>query len=343
MITEPKTDPALSTLLEAWVARTRLSWSQTAAAVSLGLLLLLVGAAYLDGVLTGPIDTSSWRNLLMAPAIVAYVLLVLPKLKQLRENAIAAFRPLVPLDDERFQRTLAGASVFNRRRELLALGAGAVAGVLLNRAWWPLIPFWMTVYFILASAIMYGLLGCFVYSSLSGTRLFRETNACALDVSVFELALLEPVGRWSLGVALSYVGGNTLSLIFIHQLALIVETAIIYGVLLLAPVLVFFLNMASTRRIMVNAKKQELKMVRESLVAASQALKEKAAQGEPEDMRVLLDRFTSWVAVEKRVREVPEWPYTTGIQRSMALSLLLPIAVGVSQALLTQAALRLLH
>jgi hypothetical protein len=99
--------------------------------------------------------------------------------------------------------------------------------------------------------------------------------------------------------------------------------------------------MVSARRIVVSAKRQELRIVRASLVAASRALKEKAAQGDPEDMSALLDRFTAWVAVEKRVREVPEWPYTAGIRRSLALSLFLPIAVGVSQALLTDVVLRL--
>lgn len=339
--TESTTVPTPSTMLEAWVARTRQSWPRIAVAVSLALILLSVGAAYLDGVLIGPIDTGYWRYLLMAPAIVAYVLLTQPELKRLRESAIKAFRPLVPLDDEHFHRTLGRAPMFNRRREGMALGIGAVAGVLLTRAAWAHFPFWTTLYVILAGATEFGLLGWFIYSSLSGTRLFREALARPLDVSVFEMALLEPIGHWSLGIALSYVGGNTLSLIFLPRPALIVETAIIYGVLSLTPVLVFFLNMVSARRIVVRAKRQELKMVRASLVAASRALKEKAAQGDPEDMSALLDRFTAWVAVEKRVREVPEWPYTSGIRRSLALSLFLPIAVGVSQALLTDVVLRL--
>jgi hypothetical protein len=156
------------------------------------------------------------------------------------------------------------------------------------------------------------------------------------------MALLEPIGHWSLGVALSYVGGNTLSLIFLPRPALIVETAIIYGVLSLTPVLVFFLNMVSARRIVVSAKRQELKTVRASLVAASRALKEKAAHGDPEDMSALLDRFTAWVAVEKRVREVPEWPYTAGIRRSLVVSSLLPAAAWLARSVLLEALIRLL-
>jgi hypothetical protein len=311
-------------------------------AVSLALILLLVTAAYLDGVLIGPLDIGYWRYPLMAPAMIAYVLLTQPQLKQLRESAIRAFRPLVSLDDECFHRLLGRAPLFNRRREWMALGVGAVAGVLLTRSAWQYFPFWTTLYVILATAIMWGLLGWVVYTSLSGTRLFSEANARTRDVSVFELALLEPIGHWSLGVALSYVGGSTLSLIFLPRPAMIAETAILYGVLSLTPVLVFFLNMVSSRRIMVSAKRQELKMVRENLAAASGALWERAGQGNSEEVTALLGHFAAWAAVENRIREVPEWPYTAGIKRSLALSLLLPIAVGVSQALLTDVLLRLL-
>jgi hypothetical protein len=233
--------------------------------------------------------------------------------------------------------------MFNRLREWLALGMGAVAGPLLTRAAWPHYPFWTTLYVILAAAIMFGLLSWTVYSSLSGTRLFSEANNPVEGINVFELAFLEPIGRWSLGVALSYVGGSTLSLIFLPRPAMIAGTAIAYTVLLLAPVLVFFLNMLGARRIVVAAKKRELRMVHDGLAAASEALKGEAAQGDPEEMSALLGQFSAWVAVEQRVKQVPEWPYTAGIRRGLALSLLVPIAVGVIQALLTEVVLRLVQ
>jgi hypothetical protein len=114
-------------------------------------------------------------------------------------------------------------------------------------------------------------------------------------------------------------------------------------VLTLAPVAVFFLNMMSARRIVVNAKRQELEMVHNGLAAVSRALKEKAVQEDPAQICALLDRFSSWVEVENRVREVPEWPYTAGIRRGLALSLLLPIGVEVGQELLKVMALRLVE
>jgi hypothetical protein len=49
------------------------------------------------------------------------------------------------------------------------------------------------------------------------------------------------------------------------------------------------------------------------------------------------------VAVEQRVKQVPEWPYTAGIRRGLALSLLLPVVVGVMQGLLAEAILDLVR
>jgi hypothetical protein len=340
MATKSKTVPTPSTMLEAWVDRTRRSWVLIAVAASLVLLLLLFTAAYLDGVLIGPINLDYWRYALMSPAMVAYVLLTHPKLKQLRESAIRAFRPLIPLDDEHFRRTLSKAPLFDRRREWLAVFIGAAAGVLVTRAAWPYYQFWTTLYLIMASAIMFGLLGWLAYTSLAGTRLFPASLVRSPDLNVFDMAMLEPIGRWSLGVALSFVGGITLSLIFLPRPARIAGTATMYAILILAPVLVFFLNMVSTRRVIVHAKKRELRMVRDHLAATSRALREKAADAGQEEMSSLLGIFSAWVAVEQRVKAVPEWPYTATIRRSLAVSLLLPIAVGVGQALLTDTILR---
>jgi hypothetical protein len=342
MATESKTLVAPSTLLEALVARTGLTWRGIALAAGLVLLLLSVGAAYVDGILTGPIS-SGYRYLLMAPVLVPFLLLTQPPLRRLREGAIDAFRSLVPLDDEQYYRTLGRAPMFNRLREWVALGIGAVAGPLLTRAAWPFFPLWTKAYVILAGAVLFGLLGWSIYSTLSGTRLFSEANTRPEGVNVFELAFLEPIGRWSLGVALSYVGGSTLSLLFLPQPAQTVETVLMFGLFLLAPVLVFFLNMMSARRIVVRAKRQELMMVHDGLAAVSRAMKGGAAQRDPEEMSALLGQFSAWVAVEQRVKQVPEWPYTAGIRRGLALSLLLPVVIGALQGLLAEALMGLVR
>jgi hypothetical protein len=60
-------------------------------------------------------------------------------------------------------------------------------------------------------------------------------------------------------------------------------------------------------------------------------------------MSALLGQFSAWVAVEQRVKQVPEWPYTAGILRSLALSLLLPAILGALQGLLAEALMGLVR
>lgn len=340
MAEEPSAATTPTTLVEELVERTGLSWGQLASAVGLGLVLLLVGTAYLDGVLPGPFSYELWSGGLMAPVLIAFVLLIQPSVKRLRESAIKAFRPLVLLDDEGFNRMLAEAPLFNRRSEWLAIGLSLAGILLLTRPWdlggpfWARGSGWHVPYEVVSEGLLWGLLGWFAYSSLASTRLFSQLRRHTADVNVFELEFLEPIGRWSLGIALAFMGGNTLSLLFLPWSSLSIEIILIYIPLILVPVLVFFLNMMSTHNVIVEAKEREMKMVRDGLVAASQRLKLRAPRDELEDMAEAFATFTSWVAVENRLREVPEWPYTRSILRSLVASAVVPVAVLVAQGVL---------
>jgi hypothetical protein len=306
--------------------------------VGLALLLFLVATAFLAGVLTAPFDADFWRVGLLHAAIVVYILLILPVLERLRDDAINAFRPLARVDDDDFEHELAVAPMFNRRLEWLALGGGTVGGLLLLRPWgysgmsgtWLSLgtrPEWLMLYALVAGGLWSGLIGLGIYSSLSGMRLFTRLQHHPLDINVFDLRPLEPIGRWSLGIALVFVGGTVLSLLFFPQLAPSIETIVLYSVLVLTPVLVFFLNMLSTRQTIVAAKKRNLDMARDHLAAASVALEELVANGQLGDTEAPLNSISAWVTYEDRVKAVPEWPYTADIRRNLVLSTLLPLAV----------------
>jgi len=327
-----------STLVEELVERTRMSWLQVAVAVGLVLILFLIGVAFLAGVLAAPFDTDFWRAGLLYPAIIVYILLTLPILKRLRNGAIEGFRPLALMDDDDFVQLLAKSPIFNRRLEWLALGSGMMGGLLLWRPWdysglsmiWPSSGArseWLVLYMLIAGGLWGGLLGWTVYSTLSGMRLFTGLQHHPLDVNVFDLRPLQPIGRWSLGIAVIYIGGSALSLLFVPQLTLNVEAIVLYGILILTPVLVFFLNMLSTRQTIVAAKRRKLDMVRDHLAAASLAVDERSAKDQPEHTEALLDSVAAWVTYEERVKKVPEWPYTSEIKRNLVLSTLLPLAV----------------
>ncbi len=344
MTTESTALTTPCTWFEETVERTRLPRFQLAAGLVLVMVLLLVGAAYLDGVLDLTLSGGFWRVALGSPLMMGYVAPFQPILKRWRNAAIQSFRRLVPVDDDRFQRSLAQASVFDRRREKLATALGLGAGLLVFRPWartgagWTWSPVgqstWLTLVGLLQSLVVYGFIGYFVYSVLSGTRLFGELHSGDLVINAFDLESLQPIAAWSLGIALYFVGGITLSLLTSQALTLSIELAITYIPVTLAPVIVFFLNMRTVHAAMVQAKERELKMVRANLVAASEALRERPATGKLEEKKELLAHVADWEAHQKRVKALPEWPYTGEIRRNLVLSSLLPWAIGIARTFL---------
>jgi hypothetical protein len=334
MATDPTSITSSSTLLEELIARTRLSWLQVTITVELVLILFLVGAAYLNGVLARPFDVNFWQVHLLWPAEVAYVLSVWPLSSGLRDGAIRAFRPLVPLDDSSFHRLLAEASLFNRRREWTALGMLLIVGVSLGQVSMEGSGWLMALSELLAPVLAGGLLGLVINSSMSDSKLFTELSHYPLNVSVFDLASLEPIARWSMGTTLMFIGGITLGNIFLPRAVLLDARALVLNLIINIPIaltaiLVFFLNMKSVHGDMVEAKQRELQMVRENLLALSQDLQERTATGEIQDTRALLGSVKAWTDHEEWVRALPEWPYTTAIKRNLVLSLFLPGVVGI--------------
>jgi len=285
---------------------------------------------------------------MQAPALIVYLLAIQPILRRLRDGAIEAFRPLVPISDDDYYQLVADAPIFNRRWESLALGLGVGGFVLLSRPWDPSAPMWdlgsswLVLYGGVCGGLLYGLLSHFIYSALSGTRLFTQFQRHRLDINVFDLKPLEPIGRWSLGIALAFAGGTTLSLLFLPNFSLDLPTIVIYSAVILAPVVVFFLNMMSTHRVMVEAKGRQLEMVGRRLAAESQRLTELQSKEETQNLGELLDSMTAWVALERRIREVPEWPYSQSIMRRLVASILLPLVVFLIQGVLFQLLLRFL-
>ncbi len=326
-----------STLLEEWFDRTGLSALRATAIITLLQLALLLVVAHLEGVLAEAVtNIGFWRSALMFPVITAYIVLTQPVGRRLRNAAIDALRPLVPVGDDEFLRLLAREPLFNRRREYLSMVLGA-AVLLLFRPWESL-DSWLTLYQVVAGALMFGLLDWIVVSSLSATRLGAGWNV-AEDINVFELQRLQPIARWSLGNAMFYIGGITLSLLFLGRFVVDLLNVAIYGVLTSAAVVVFFSGMRSTHRLMLQAKDRELARVGRTLAAASRAVQESDERAE--QMAILIN-LALWRTYEKQVEELPDWPYTDEIRRSLLVSMLLPLAAYIIPALALQALQRLL-
>jgi hypothetical protein len=332
------------TIADHLAERTRLSGAQTAITVGLVLILLLSGAVYLDGLRARPFDGYSlpdwWhevRDELNRPAIIVYILLTYSLVKPSHDGAIEAFRRLLLVDDDGFDRLVAEMSRGSRRGEWLALGIGAAAGWVIYRPW--LMPdplFWTKWYALLTVTLMYGLLGWIIYVSLGGSRILAELHRQPLSIDVFDPTPLEPVARLGLGVSLAFIGGITLNVLLNPNPRdlMSVDGLIFYGASMLAAVLVFFLTMISTHRVMAEAREQKLKLVRHHLADAFEKLQQRAAEANLQDMEALSDSITAWLAYEQRIKKAPTWPYTTDTLRNLLASTLLPVAARAAKIIL---------
>jgi hypothetical protein len=340
-------------LLEQLVGRTRLSWFQLSAAVGGVLLALLGGAAYLNGVLVSAAtgndalshlyDSAFWNMVWNTvwqetdkPILTVYILSLLPTLRRVHNSAIESLRSVVVMDDDAFDRTVAEVSIHGLCREWVAAGVGAAAGLLLLSPWsGPDFHFWpIKLYLLLSTTLLHGLVGWFIYVSLSDSRLFTKLLSHSLDIDVFDLTPLQPIARWSLGISLSIIGGVTLATGLNPSVEefLSVHTLISNSAMILVAIVVFFLGMMSTHRVIVAAKEQKLGLVRHTLSAMFQELQEQGTAGQVQ----------TWLAYEKRIQDAPEWPFTAAIIRNLLISTLLPGAAFICRMLLLEAASRML-
>ena len=70
------------------------------------------------------------------------------------------------------------------------------------------------MYWSATTATMFALLAWTIYVSIAGTRLTAALHRQPMQINLFDTAAFEAVGRQSLLLALVFVGGITLSLLF---------------------------------------------------------------------------------------------------------------------------------
>jgi hypothetical protein len=327
----------MSLVLDRLITRTRLSWYGFTAAVSFLLIFLAISTAYLDGILDEFFSESHWRYALIYPALITYMLSIIPPLQQAGDSAMTALRPLVPLDDDSFKRLLVEASGITPKGELIALGAGMTLGVLGSASWMAEGGFsWRGLYMILVNVISLGLLSWEIYIAFAGTKPIAAIYRHLSNVDVFNVRPFEPIGRYSLAGALAFVGGAAINAFFSSGEQEILSTAslITHGTLILISVLVFFLSMRGTHGVLAEAKAEELQAVQLHIADAYRSL-ESIPAGSP-DINALSTKLNLWQAYEKRLKAARTWPYNFGMLRTLFLSVLTPIVINLVQRLIAQ-------
>jgi len=314
-----------TTLFDKTISRPRRGW--VTLGIALLLLLIPMAAAYVDGVLAEVFTGSQWRGMLIPVVVILYILLVAPRLGQTEAQVIESLRPIVLVDDDTFARLIREADI-RPRNELLAIVAGMAVGLLMFASDIGPPISWSALAFYLSSLLMYGLLAWTIYLSVAGTRLINLLLRQPLHVDPFDISPFEAIGRQSLLVALVFVGGITLSLVFVAfgAEAVFLDWGfwLIYIPLVLVPVIIFFLSMLPTHHVLAAAKDAELTVAYGYLHRSFRELRTQLDAGQPQES--LTSQINALSAYENRLRHTRTWPYNTGMLRTLFFSILVPAA-----------------
>jgi hypothetical protein len=319
-------DRAGTTFLHRLIGHPRPHW--VTLIIALALVWIPICAAFLDGILGDLFGGGHWRSIYVAPAVILYILIVGPILSRTELRAIEAFRPVVQIDDEAFEQLIIQSSRANPTVEAAAFLMGAGLGLLLaltgvereGIAW---LWIWLTI----SSTLMFGLLGWAIYTALASTRLMAALHRQPLQIDIFDTKPFEPIGKQSLAISLVFVGGILLSMLFgIGQFDILAwQNWVIYAVLALVIVLVFFLNMRGTHRVLAAAKEKELAAVQTNILNSSRTLMERITAGKSGSS--LGAEINALATYERRVAGTRTWPYDTTMLRTLFFSLVIPAAV----------------
>jgi hypothetical protein len=293
--------------------------------VSLSLVMVPPALAYLDGFRGEYIREGYWRLAFLPAAIVMYILVVAPILDRGDKRVLDAFRSLVQVDSESFDDLVSRTSRINVAGEIAALAVGGIFGMILGHSWLPdpdaaLLRAHLTI----AGGLMFGLLGWVIFASMAGTRLTTELHRQPLLIDILDVKPFEPIGRQSMVIALVFVGGIALSIVLGGGLASfsVWQNWVVYPLMALVPILVFFLNMRETHRVLSAEKTRELKEVQGRIVLASRTLIQRLDAGRSAGS--LGAEISALVAYEKRVQAARTWPYNTSMLRTLFVSIIVP-------------------
>ena len=302
--------------------------------VSLVLLGLPFVAATLDGELGEFLSSGVWRMFILPPSIILYIWLLAPIMTRVSHEVIEALRPVVDLDDQSFDRLVAEASFINPRKEGMAFGVGFLLGILSAIAsGLDADVMWLSAYILVSNSLMYGLLAWIIYGSVASTRVHAELHQQKLKFDILDTSPFNAVGRQSLLLAVVFVGGITLSFLLAFQPDNVVapEFWLVYLVLIIATVLIFFLNMRPTHQALSVEKERQLRRVRRHFRQASHSLLE--GMDRDQTPGELAAEINALAAYEARVQAARTWPYNTTMLRTLFFSVLLPLGTMLARKL----------
>ena len=317
----------------------RLPWPRRWSIVMIGVILLLIplALAWLTDVadLFLIMGVSAFR--VFFPAIViTYILIVVQLLQPTREKVARSLRPLLQITDETFVAAVRRVCRPNPVGELVGIAVGVIFFLAIvgppPRASAESDPYWMSLYYYVASLTMFGAIGWSVYAGIVVSRLTNMLLRQPIEVDIFDVTPLEPIGTQSLYLSLSFVGATVIGIPSSPYALLSWQNITIFGTLILIAVLVFFLNMYSTHGLLIATKKRQLTVVERRIAQTYQQLLELDASSQ--DIHSVATELNAWALAKHELMLTRTWPYNTEMLRTLLVSVLLPILVSLMARLI---------
>lgn len=268
----------------------------------------------------------SSRGLFIPPTILIYILIIAPRTTHSLQQLLKTFRPIVLLEDEEFQALVFQATRIKGSNEFISILLGALIGFGTSLRSISGQFSWLNLYWVLLNILMYGLISWTVYVSLAGTKLTNTLLRQPLNIDPFDTTPFQPIGRQSFFNALVFIGGITLSLLFIKFDFSILQEALfwlIYGPLTFIPILIFFMTMAPTHRALANAKNLELEAVQLQLRKSCRQLMDRLEK--KQETENLPDEINALATYEQHLQNARTWPYNTAMLRTLFFSVFFPL------------------
>ena len=301
--------------------------------IGLGLFLIPMVVGYIEYGLPELFIDNYWREFFIYPSIIFYILLIAPNLTEIEDKVIIEIIKLGDLTDEKIQQIHEDAHAVDPLREWLSIVFGVVFILVL---FGDNISFDLRgIILLLFSLSTFALLSWTVYSSMVSVRITGELLKQPLKVDLFNLDPYKVVGKSSLYLALSFIGGFSLSLLFTaNDLTVIqdIEFWLINMYMFILPFIIFFWNMYPTYKIINSEKKDALKQVGQHIRRLKDSMLEDT--NPPIDSTSLSKSLQGYLTLEERLEKVQSWPYEVSTLRSLMGSILLPVVTVVGQVLL---------
>lgn len=294
--------------------------------VGIAVLLLPFIAAYLDSTWEEFIKAGIWRRVLSPPVIAIYIWIVSPMIARAGNDVIFALEPLVDLDPQEFELRISAAERINPVHELVAISLGLLLGIVYTYSSWSDLGFsWLKMYWAVSTCAMYGILAWTIMVAASSTRINAAIHRLPMNIDILNPAPFESVGRQSLLLALVFIGGITLSLIFTYEPSQLTDLGFWISnlVLIIFTFSIFFISMRPTHQMLAAEKKQTLEPVTEQINQSCRELHTQLEDGR--DPGSLSSQISALVVYEQRLSAARTWPYNVTTLRTLFFSVLIPL------------------